>query len=75
MSDQSTVLLRLGVFNPEAYQSETDRLDQGLVTWGTCTPRGTFAFLKGYIYCTAATNLILRDKNGVYLHSSKNIVI
>jgi len=47
MSDQSTVLLRLGVFNPEAYQSETDRLDQGLVTWGTFTPRGHLPFSRG----------------------------
>jgi len=24
-------------------------LDQGFPNWGTCTPRGTFAYLKGYI--------------------------
>jgi len=24
-------------------------LDQGFPTWGTCTHRGTFAYLKGYI--------------------------
>jgi len=24
-------------------------LDQGFLTWGTCTPRGTFAYPKGYI--------------------------
>jgi len=26
-----------------------DMLEQGFPTWGTCTPRGTFAHLKGYI--------------------------
>jgi len=31
-------------------------VDQRFPTWGTCTPRGTFACLQGYIYCTAATN-------------------
>jgi len=25
------------------------RLDQGFPTWGTCTSRGTFAYLKGDI--------------------------
>ena len=29
---------------------------------GTCTPRSTFAYLKGYIYCTAATNYLLEIK-------------
>jgi len=29
-------------------------LRQGFPTWGTCTPRGTFAYLKEYIYFTAA---------------------
>jgi len=24
-------------------------LEQGFPTWGACTPRGTFAYLKGYI--------------------------
>jgi len=24
-------------------------LEQGFPTWGTCTPRGTFAYPKGYI--------------------------
>jgi len=24
-------------------------IDQGFPTWGTCTPRGTFAYPKGYI--------------------------
>ena len=24
-------------------------LDQGFPNWGTCIPRGTFRFLKGYI--------------------------
>jgi len=24
-------------------------LEQGFPAWGTCTPRGTFAYLKGYI--------------------------
>jgi len=24
-------------------------LEQGFPNWGTCTPRGTFAYLKGYI--------------------------
>jgi len=24
-------------------------LDQGFPNWGTCTPGGTFAYLKGYI--------------------------
>ena len=24
-------------------------LEQRFPTWGTCTPRGTFAYLKGYI--------------------------
>jgi len=23
-------------------------------TWVACAPTGTFAYLKGYIYCTAA---------------------
>jgi len=27
-----------------------DSLEQGFPTWGTCTPRGTFDYLKGYIY-------------------------
>jgi len=26
-----------------------DHLNQGFPTWGTCTPRGTFADPKGYI--------------------------
>jgi len=43
-------------------------------TWGTCTPRGTFAYLKEYIYCTAAT-LNLRHKNGVHLYSSENMKV
>jgi len=25
-------------------------LAQGFPTWGTCTPRGTFAYPQGYIY-------------------------
>jgi len=29
------------VFNP---------LQQGFANWGTCTPRGTFAYLKGYFW-------------------------
>jgi len=24
-------------------------IDQRFTTWGTCTPRGTFAYQKGYI--------------------------
>jgi len=40
-------------------------LKQGFPTWGT------FAQLKGYIYCTAAI-LTLRHKYGGYLYSSKN---
>jgi len=24
-------------------------VDQGFPNWGTCTPRGTFAYPKGYI--------------------------
>jgi len=24
-------------------------INQGFPNWGTCTPRGTFAYLKGYI--------------------------
>ena len=27
----------------------TDNIEQGFPNWGTCTPRGTFRFLKGYI--------------------------
>jgi len=33
-------------------QLDTDQnidLVQGFPTWGTCTPRGTFAYPKGYI--------------------------
>ena len=26
------------------------QLNQGFPTWGTCTPRGTFAYLRGYIF-------------------------
>jgi len=26
-------------------------LEQGFPTWGTRTPKGTFACVKGYIYC------------------------
>jgi len=33
-------------------------LVQGIPTWDTCTPRGAFAYLKRYIYCTAAKNQI-----------------
>jgi len=32
------------------------KLNQGFPTCGTCTPRGTFAYLKGYIYCRTSTN-------------------
>jgi len=31
-------------------------LEQGFPTWATCNPRSTFDYLKGYNYCTAATN-------------------
>jgi len=27
----------------------TNGLHQGFPAWGTCTPRGTFFYLKGYI--------------------------
>ena len=62
-------------------------LKQGFPTWGTCTPSGTFASLKGtfrvsnrrekLIYVLfistyiSCNKFILRHKNGVYLHSSK----
>ena len=26
-----------------------DHVNQWFPTWGTCTPRGTFPYLKGYI--------------------------
>jgi len=35
----------LGVHVPLNHQ-----LQQGLPTWGTCTPMGTFAYLKGCIF-------------------------
>jgi len=44
-------------------------LVQRFPTWGT------FAYLKGCIYCTAATNFLLRHKNGVYLYSFKSLQI
>jgi len=30
-------------------RSPSQHLDQGFPTWGTCTLRGTFAYLKGYV--------------------------
>jgi len=32
--------------DPEVFQT---LLGQRFTTWGTCTPRGAFAYLKGYI--------------------------
>jgi len=31
------------------YVEKIHYIDQGFPTWGTCTPRGTFAYPKGYI--------------------------
>jgi len=31
-------------------------VDQGFPTWGKCAQKGTFAYLKKHIYCTAETN-------------------
>jgi len=52
-------------------------LDQSFPTWDTCTPRGTFAYLKGYIKGPdSILNILflvtLRHKNGVYLYSSES---
>ena len=37
-------------------RQEASALTHGFSTWGTCTAGDPFAYLKGYIYCTAATN-------------------
>jgi len=58
----SKVLVRLGQdsnhaeLRPTIYQTRSERSNPWVPTWGTCTPGDTFAYLKGYIYCTAATN-------------------
>jgi len=39
-----------------AFPLLSEPVTQGSPTWGACTPEGTFAYMKGYIYCTAATN-------------------
>jgi len=37
------------VVRSQVVHSDFDGLNQGFPTWGTCTLRGTFAYLKGYI--------------------------
>jgi len=32
-----------------AFSTQFLLLDQGFPTWGTCTPKGTFAYPNGYI--------------------------
>jgi len=51
-----TSKIKPGSSNTERKQKEVYRLKQRFPTRGSCTPRGTFDYLKGYIYCTAATN-------------------
>jgi len=51
-------------------------VDQAPSTWGTCIPRGIFAYVKGYIYYISATiYVMLRHKNGINLNLYKNVEV
>jgi len=50
-------------------------LAQEFPTWGTCTSRDTFAYLKGVHLLYSRNKLTSSHENGVYLHSFKNLKV